>query len=451
MFKKYSIRNRVWRTVFEIALGTFVTILMVVIMSLSFLKLNIVTSHNVGERYRTEDKKTVKQLTNYMKSLGLDYVIFDKETNKIMEGKYLSKEISLFKKVVEEKSNLTLNSVHYDLYTNNNYYVVIRYNEIPEFSNHYFRNISYNMLTFYFLGFGMSISIIVALTRFVKEISLNFKKIKRAANKMGRDSISEQESYSKIIEFDDILRTLHAKGDNLKNLIDREKLEKQDLSFQIAALSHDIKTPLTVLKGNLELLELTVLSTSQQDYTLSMNNSISVLEGYFNSLISYTRMLSEERPAKLIIIEKLLNELHFEVNDLLNMNKVTYSLCNRLTSTSFYGDGSHLMRALSNLLVNAIRFTPVSNKKIEVTLSESSNQIYFEIWNNGQPFSENTLKNGNKLFYTEDYSRGSQHYGIGLAFVNGVATKHGGSLRLFNPARGGASAILSIKKNLQKL
>ena len=105
-----------------------------------------------------------------------------------------------------------------------------------------------------------------------------------------------------------------------------------------------------------------------------------------------------------------------------------------------------MIRAISNLLVNAIRFTPSSNKKIEVILSESETLIYFEVWNNGPQFNDSTLKNGAKLFYTEDNSRGNKHYGIGLAFVNGVAIKHGGNLQLVNPARGGASAILSIKK-----
>ena len=93
-----------------------------------------------------------------------------------------------------------------------------------------------------------------------------------------------------------------------------------------------------------------------------MNNSISVFEGYFNSLISYTRMLSEENPVELITIDELLSDLHFEVEDLLKINKVAIPLINTLTSTSFYGEESYLIRALSNLLVNAIRFTPYQIK-----------------------------------------------------------------------------------------
>ena len=246
MFKRYSIKKRVWHAVFEVVIGVFITFLMIYIMSFFFLKLSIVTAHNnIGEEYYIEDKKTIKQLINYTESLGLDYVIFDNTINKIVKGKYITKDLSLYKEVIEDKDNLTVNTVHYDLYTNTNYSIVIRYNELPEFTSHYFRNISYNIATFYFLGLGIISSIVFALTRFVKEISLNFKDIKVIVNKMGIESLPKQESYSKIIEFDDILKTLNVKGNDLKNLIEREQLEKQDLSFQIGALSHDIKTPLT--------------------------------------------------------------------------------------------------------------------------------------------------------------------------------------------------------------
>lgn len=108
MFKKYSIKNRVWRAVMEIVFGIFITVLLISMMSTSFLQLNIVTSHNVGEKYFITENESVRQITNYMKSLGLDYAIFDKETNKIIEGKYTSKETYLFKEVVNKK---TTNSV----------------------------------------------------------------------------------------------------------------------------------------------------------------------------------------------------------------------------------------------------------------------------------------------------------------------------------------------------
>ena len=70
----------------------------------------------------------------------------------------------------------------------------------------------------------------------------------------------------------------------------------------------------------------------------------------------------------------------------------------------------------------------------------------FSIWNDGQPFSDEALKNAAKFFFTEHNSRSEKHYGIGLSFAKGIAEKHHGGLRISNPSMGGAEVILSIKK-----
>ena len=77
---------------------------------------------------------------------------------------------------------------------------------------------------------------------------------------MGNLALSAPLNSSDIAEFDTILTILSQKSDELAELIEKERNEKKDLSFQIAALAHDVKTPLTVIKGNLELLEMTSLT-----------------------------------------------------------------------------------------------------------------------------------------------------------------------------------------------
>ncbi len=62
------------------------------------------------------------------------------------------------------------------------------------------------------------------------------------------------------------------------------------------------------------------------------------------------------------------------------------------------------------------------------------------------PFTEQSLLNADKLFYTENKGRNNKHYGLGLAFAKQVATRHFGELFLSNPDRGGAQVTLLIKK-----
>ena len=59
------------------------------------------------------------------------------------------------------------------------------------------------------------------------------------------------------------MNNLTEKNNELVYLINKERHEKEDLSFQVGALSHDVRTPLTVLKGNIELLETTIISKEQ--------------------------------------------------------------------------------------------------------------------------------------------------------------------------------------------
>ena len=71
---------------------------------------------------------------------------------------------------------------------------------------------------------------------------------------MGEITTFPEQEESKIIEFDQVLNNLYSKSKELAFLIEAERHEKHDLSFQVAALSHDVKTPLTVLKGNIEYI-----------------------------------------------------------------------------------------------------------------------------------------------------------------------------------------------------
>ncbi len=106
----------------------------------------------------------------------------------------------------------------------------------------------------------------IVVVRLVRELAKDFRYVEAIALSMGEGSIDQPRKHVKIIEFEQILTNLYKKSDELAWLIEKERLEKKDLSFQIAALAHDVKTPLTVVKGNVELLEMTSLTSKQVKY-----------------------------------------------------------------------------------------------------------------------------------------------------------------------------------------
>ena len=103
------------------------------------------------------------------------------------------------------------------------------------------------------------------------------------------------------------------------------------------------------------------------------------------------------------------------------------------------------LRAMENLLSNAVRFTP-AGKPIELGVELQEKQIGFWVQDSGPGFSKEALIKAGKTFYTEDSSRPQDgHMGMGLYFASQTAQKHGGSLFIENTAIGGR-VCLWIKK-----
>ena len=177
-----------------------------------------------------------------------------------------------------------------------------------------------------------------------------------------------------------------------------------------------------------------------------MNNSIVIFERYFSSMIDYSRLLIEDKDyGEQIYLPDFLSDLSVEAKSVMNNAKVDFKIMNTTTLMFFKGNRFNLNRALINILANAARYSS-GEKKVTLTIIEETEYINFGVWNNGLPFTEQSLLNADKLFYTENKGRNDKHYGLGLAFAKQVATRHFGELFLSNPDRGGAQVTLLIKK-----
>ena len=75
----------------------------------------------------------------------------------------------------------------------------------------------------------------------------------------------------------------------IKNMIQVEKDQKEDILFKVSAMAHDLKTPLTVIKGNSELLQLAPLSGVDVQCLKDIERASNQLDSYFNQLINYSK------------------------------------------------------------------------------------------------------------------------------------------------------------------
>jgi len=266
MGKKYSMRRRIWQAVIEIIIGTCLLILLLLGLTFFLRQIGQISGSETIRLSLDSDNLTISDIERDMKHYPYDYIIFDNDTSKILGGHYVKSDVPSFVASKQSSHNITEGEITYTYSSNKHFSVVLRQNSMPEFTNHTLRSISYNQFTYLFFFLGEIILIIFSVYHLIREFSKNFQAVQKIALKMGEITTFPEQEESKIIEFDQVLNNLYSKSKELAFLIEAERHEKHDLSFQVAALSHDVKTPLTVLKGNIELLEMTEVNEQQADF-----------------------------------------------------------------------------------------------------------------------------------------------------------------------------------------
>lgn len=293
------------------------------------------------------------------------------------------------------------------------------------------------------------ISLLIILTFNIRRF---FKTIKNEMDIVYHQSIwlSSNNSSSSLTlhEFIETNKRIELMQQKIKNMIEIEKHQKEDVLFRVSAMAHDLKTPLTVIKGNSELLQLVELSEVDQQCVKDIEKASSQLENYFNQLINYSKTLYDEEVVLNKFNVKNLEKIIQQECIYLIGEKIDYEYTSYITTDFKVNiDLDLLIRSVTNIINNAIFYADDSRKFVKITLSDDSRYLIIGIWNNGSEFSEDVLSNFGKLFYREDISRTSQlqHFGIGLAFVKQVMDRHSGELVLKNTNPGALVEILVPK------
>ena len=216
--------------------------------------------------------------------------------------------------------------------------------------------------------------------------------------------------------------------------------------FQVSAASHDLKTPLTIIKGNAEFLHTSTKDEQSKECLADIVRASQRLLDYFNQLIHYSKTYYDDGTDWTEYSSSdFINELEKEISFLIK-NQMKFSFEQNLKGTeSYYINPSLLIRAIQNILTNALEYADKQNPKIKIRVEQVRKELKIGIWNNGSEFPDEVLTNFGKLFYRMDKARTvkEQHFGIGLSFVCRVAELHKGRVELKNRDEG-AEVIMSL-------
>ena len=203
-------------------------------------------------------------------------------------------------------------------------------------------------------------------------------------------------------------------------------------------LAHEIRNPLTSLKGASEVLDNTIDSEKRKKLIRVISHDVERIE---RLITDYSQMLKDEASLsrakmKKINLSNVVNSVVEDFNsDLLNSNKnikiITSNSNLNGSKINILGVESKIEQIIANLLDNSISFSPL-NSKISVICAIEDNKAQLIIKDEGPGFNEKNINKIFNRFYSNRPEKFGEHSGLGLNIVKNIVELHGGSILASN-------------------
>ena len=242
-------------------------------------------------------------------------------------------------------------------------------------------------------------------------------------------------------ELDEALQTMDRLRKELAASLKAQWLLEEQRSQRLAALAHDLKTPLTVVRGNAELLAEDALPAPQRQAVEAILRSSDRAAQYVAALRDVCAAQVSHAPAEVLPVTGWLAELRTLGQELCAPHHVSFAAeFSTPDGATLQARRQELTRAVENLLANAVRFTPAEG---QITLGCRCETVFLllTVQDTGPGFPAEILQHGPQMFSTGDAARSDGHQGLGLYFARTVAEAHGGSLQLCNTPSGALATL----------
>lgn len=293
-----------------------------------------------------------------------------------------------------------------------------------------------SMLGSFLVSITMATLINLIVSGPLQELKHNALQIKEG-NYKTRAKIQTNDEFGELAEtFNSMTEALAEKELIEKKLINSEKLAA--LGEMAAVLAHEIKTPLTSIKLNIDILNETIRFSSDEKLAFDiMQKEISRL----NFLVKDVLQFSKSSPLVLMEfdLKELITESIFQLSQKIKQKNI--EIITPPFSFFIVADKEKIKQTLLNLISNAVDAV-YEFGKIYIMLSESNERFFISIINDGD-----YIKDKDKIF-EPFYSTKSSGTGLGLVISRKIAEQHGGSL-ICKENNGKIEFVLELKKVIQ--
>ena len=235
---------------------------------------------------------------------------------------------------------------------------------------------------------------------------------------------------------------------------EEEKVLSENASRELVSnISHDLKTPLTAIRGYVEGILDGVASSPQKvrDYLTTIYNKTNDMTKLIDELLYYSRVSGNEfsynfeKTNVKEFFDDYVKDLYLELDTI----KINFSYSANVDADTVIDiDREQIKRALNNIVANAVKYMDKEEPEIHFRVKETMDAINIRISDNGRGIDEKDLPHIFERFYRSDASRNTKlgGSGIGLSIVKKVIENHEGSVVAISKSGVGTDIDIVLKK-----
>lgn len=306
-------------------------------------------------------------------------------------------------------------------------------------------------ILFFLVCFIVVLLLIIVYQKFAFTKGIQFKLEKISEN---LSHILETDSDEKIMVFTDNKALMNLSGQINQLLLDRQKIKidfrRQEISSKkmLSNISHDIKTPLTVILGYLEIM---CLESPDDKVLKKVEAKAKQVMELINQFFTLAKLEAGDMNIKIskININELCKENILDFYDILSQKNFDVDINIPEQDIFVQGDKDAIYRILFNLLSNAVRYGSDGNY-IGFILREDKNYVWIDIIDKGKGIEKKFASNVFERLYTMEDSRNRkiQGNGLGLTIAKNLANQLGGDITLSSEPNVKTVFTVKLKKIL---
>lgn len=273
--------------------------------------------------------------------------------------------------------------------------------------------------------------ILAALLFYRNKLREPLRELKTASEKISDNDLDFRVNYNSRDELGQLCNSFEIMRNTLaKNFSEmwRQVEERKRLN---AAFAHDLRTPLTVLKGYNEMLQASDYARTRET-AATMGKHISRMETYVSSMSNLQRLEDAQPECRDVLLQPFLSSLRESAEIVCAKNGKELRFQNGISAPQLSVDTDFISQVCYNLIANAVRYAAAA-----VTLSFSlyDRGLLLSVSDDGKGFGRDALDKAAGPYYTEETDR-SEHFGLGLYICKLLCEHHNGCLKIENTPNG---------------